>query len=836
MKTSSTLFFEELNTNQLAAVENPIDTCTKIVAGAGTGKTKIISKRFVKLVFDLKNKDVFDPISKLLVITFTDKAAKEMKDRILRELSSCGVGCDVNNLWISTFHGFCSRILRRHSIEVGLSPSFKLGDVDTLGQKYDYLVRKIREGEYFTIRDYDRICENLGLENDILSIDNLTSLLEIDDLDIIFDNIFEIIKKIKSLGLTPLEYYKKTSESSLIYKSILEKLPFGFSSKEDYICEWSEFLNDYIDDFCKSPDDAVSAIMSNSSILKKNRSQKADKWTCNELYGIAINKTYSLSLYLIKVSTLIYALYQNELEQDDLVDFDDLINKTVAVFKNNSSVLEYYRNYFEHIIIDEFQDTNGSQLELVKLLLRDESPNLTYVGDRKQSIYGFRYAQMENLDVLQKFVCEKYNKDYKEIKLDINYRSTPEVLDAVNYVTTNFLQLNETLEAYKSGSSIKVKNTILSGFNGAYELNEMQADYIASEIIRLKKDEGVSYKDFAILVKSHAQADFLDSRLSKFGIPCIKRVNTDFFESDVIRTVLSMFRLVRNSYDEIALIKILSIYLSDYDLFYLKKTVDKAILGINKNFDELKKKNFCEKIVFLKEHNIFNSLNLPNYIEDIVDKIFSICKYVDKNRENMSVLQIFYRFVNEIKPYSSDSSTLSYKSEINLKILERIISDFIQNEQVVSIDKFLSYIEKIKMDRNFELPLVADMDVDAVQLLTVYASKGLEFPYVFVCAIRSYVLKNEGKIVLDLQYGSKPGFGIVITKLSGLDTPQYAVYKELWKKIREKNEELRLFYVALSRAEKYLNILSFDNVSSLKAAEYTYDVHSSVEKESISSE
>ena len=87
-----------------------------------------------------------------------------------------------------------------------------------------------------------------------------------------------------------------------------------------------------------------------------------------------------------------------------------------------------------------------------------------------------------------------------------------------------------------------------------------------------------------------------------------------------------------------------------------------------------------------------------------------------------------------------------------------------------------------------------------------------------------------------MQYGSKPGFGIVITKLSGLDTPQYAVYKELWKKIREKNEELRLFYVALSRAEKYLNILSFENISSLKAAEYTYDVHSSVEKESISCE
>ena len=120
MLNSRTLFFDELNNNQRAAVENSIDTCTKIVAGAGTGKTKIISKRFVKLVFDLISRGVENPASKLLVITFTEKAAGEMKERILKELRTSDAGCDIDNLWISTFHGFCSRILRRHSIEVGL--------------------------------------------------------------------------------------------------------------------------------------------------------------------------------------------------------------------------------------------------------------------------------------------------------------------------------------------------------------------------------------------------------------------------------------------------------------------------------------------------------------------------------------------------------------------------------------------------------------------------------------------------------------------------------------------------------------------------------------------
>ena len=833
MLNSRTLFFDELNNNQRAAVENSIDTCTKIVAGAGTGKTKIISKRFVKLVFDLISRGVENPASKLLVITFTEKAAGEMKERILKELRTSDAGCDIDNLWISTFHGFCSRILRRHSIEVGLSPSFKLADEDTLAKKYDYLIRKIKEGEVSTIEGFDKISGTLGIGEDVLCVDKLTSLSEIDDIDDIFENIFSVIKKVKALGLSPYDFYKRTSSATVEYKRTLDKIPFGFSSKEEYITEWERVLRDYIDDFCQNPDDAVADIMSNSCVLKKNRSPKPEKWTRSETFEEAINKSNDLSLYLIKVSAIIYALYQNELEKADLADFDDLINKTVEVFKNNSSVLEYYKNYFEHIIIDEFQDTNGSQLELIKLLLKDESPNLTYVGDRKQSIYGFRYAQMENLDVLQQFVCEKYHKNYPEIKLDINYRSTPEVLGAVNYVTTDFLHLNECLEAYKSSCDIKVKNTILTGCQGAYDLNERQADYIASEILRLKREKSVSFKNFAILVKSHAQAEFLDSKLSKYGIPSVKRVNTDFFESDVVRTVLAMFRLAKNSFDELALIKILSLYLSDYALFALKKTVDTAVMAEVSDFEELKRKNFCEKIIFLKENNKFDSIEVENYIKNLVSKIFSVCSYINKHQTDMSLLQIFYRFVNEIKPYVADNTVSEYKSEMNLKILERVISDFMKSEYSVSIDKLLSYIERIKSDRNFELPSSGIAEVDAVRLLTVYASKGLEFPYVFVCAVRNYVSRSDGKVVLDLQYGNKPGFGLIITKLSGEDTPQYIVYKELWKKVREKNEELRLFYVALSRAEKYLNIIGFENCRSLKAAQYTYDVHSSVEKENI---
>ena len=153
--------------------------------------------------------------------------------------------------------------------------------------------------------------------------------------------------------------------------------------------------------------------------------------------------------------------------------------------------------------------------------------------------------------------------------------------------------------------------------------------------------------------------------------------------------------------------------------------------------------------------------------------------------------------------------------------MEKIIDDFTQNENYLSISGILDYLSKIKDDRNFELPSLNTGEINAVQILTIHASKGLEFPYVFVLSIASGS-KNPDKsnVYFDMQYGDKPGFGIIINKYKGKPNPKALVYKQLWQKPRETQEALRLFYVAVSRAKKYLDVLSFEPYASVKPADY----------------
>lgn len=833
--SEETSLLDGLNDAQKQAVSNSLSTCTKIVAGAGTGKTKIISKRFVKLVLDLMQAGIENPASKLLVITFTDKAANEMKERILKELEANRIDCSVGDLWISTFHGFCSRILKKHSIEANLSPFFKLGSEDNLKEIYDNVVKKIKYSETSSIADFENLCIALGLNKDTLSVQNLSRLSKIGDLDEIFEDIFSLIKKIKSLGLLPSEFLKKAVESTSSYCRTLEKIKVGFSSKNEYIDHWQSCLKSYCDDFCVFEDDEGNGAFKGLSkvLISKNGSRKPSAWTYVSGFPEDLAKIEKEELNFVQISALIYAIYQNELERLDIIDFDDLINKTAFVFKNNFAIADFYRNYFQHLIIDEFQDTNGAQLELIRLLLKKESPNLTFVGDRKQSIYGFRFAQMENLEVLHDYVQKKYGQKFEEIKLEINYRSTPNVLNEVNYLTLRSLKLDECLSAHKEPEDNMVKSAVLCDCKGAYDHRMREADYIAQEILRLKKTHDAQYKDFAVLLKSHAQADMIDEVLSKAEIPCIKKVNTSFFESTEIKNVIALFRLAQNSFDERSFIKILSINLCDSELYSLKKELDSLILSNNGDFDSLKKMNFCEKILFLKNHSLYEHLDVDNSIKSCLDSILEALEFISLNRARLSLLQIFYRLINTVCPYVEQDEISQMKAEQNLKIFEKILSDFMQSNGTVSLRAFTDYILKISKDRSFELPSVSSKEINAVSLLTIHASKGLEFPFVFVCSLKQGASKSSGNVSFDLQYGNKPGFGVIFNKFEGQPTLKAGVYKEIWKKPRECSEDLRLFYVALSRAQRYLNVLSFESYSNVKPAFYCCDISSGVLKENI---
>ena len=791
-----------LNDAQKQAVLNPLNSCTKIVAGAGTGKTQIISRRFTKLVLDLKNQGVENPQSKILVITFTDKAAGEMKDRIVKTLESNGIkALGTEDLWISTFHSFCMRILKKYSIEAGLSPSFKMADEKQLKEIYDRLIKRIKYGE-------------------LLNIDEVSSLNKVSDIDTLLEDIYGVIKKIKSLGVSPQEFLEKSVKSTKDFSQNLMNTPFKFETKEDYADSWARHFTPYTDDSLILNGDVFDAIAKPKLILDKNGKRKAIEYSMAQGFPENIPLIEKTELLLTKIIAQIYDLYQKELEKADIADFDDLINKTIQIFKQNELIKTYYQKYFKHIIVDEFQDTNGAQLELIELLLAPEHADLTYVGDRKQSIYGFRYAQMENLEVLHQNVEKKYSKHFVPINLSINYRSTPEVLNAVNFVTQNELKLqNENLSANPNttfpDTKKDVKVTVIDGFENAHELQIAQANYIAQEIESLITRDNAEFKDFAVLVKSHSQADIIERELKKKNIPSIKKVNTCFFEESVVKNVLSALRLIKNTEDEQALIRLLKVNNSDAAIYAMKREFDKNLKEIIEP-DELKRLNFAQKFLLLKEGGKVEN--------PMLDAIYETINYLRKNKNSLTLLQIFEIIKDKLPLYCLNTQTAQTESisiSSNLSILEKIIDDFEQNENYISVNRLIDYLEQIKDDRNFELPSINTGEVNAVQILTIHASKGLEYHYVFVLSIANMSrTPDKSGIIFDMQYGNKPGFGIIANKFNGKDTPKALIYKQLWKKPREENEALRLFYVAVSRAKKYLNVLSFEPYASVKPVEY----------------
>lgn len=812
-----------LNDAQKKAVSNPIETCTKIVAGAGTGKTKIISKRFLKLVLDLIEREEKDPESKILVITFTDKAANEMKSRIVQELEDFGLNISgFSDLWISTFHGFCIKILKKYAIEAGLSPSFKMAEEKQLKEIYDNLIKCIKYDEVHTIENISKTFENMGLDKDLLSLKNLSKMTSVNDFDSFFEDIYETIKKIKSLGVSPKEFLQKTLQATTNFSQTVKTTPFKYEAKEDYALAWAKHYSAYTDDYCLADENIFDAIAKEKTILDKNGKRKAIEYGMAQGFPENIVPIEKMELLVTKIIAIIFELYQKELEKKDIVDFDDLINKTIQIFKENEQIRSYYQNYFKQIIVDEFQDTNGAQLELIELLLNPQHANLTFVGDRKQSIYGFRYAQMENLEVLYKNVEKRYSQKYEPINLSINYRSTPEVLHAVNYVTENELKLEgENLWANPNitypDTSEDIKVTVINEFENAYEQKIKEAEYIAKEIDNLIKRDQAKFKDFAVLVKSHAQADLIERELKKKNIPSVKKVNTGFFSEPVIKNAIATLRLVQNSEDEQAFFRILKTKFSDAEIFSFKKFLDKTLLE-NMEFDELKRYNLAQKFILCQNQNTSTSSKIENY----ASSVFETITYLRKNKHNMPIMQIFEMLKSKIQILPNKQKDFdAEQAQNNLKIFEKIIDDYTQNENYLSINNLIDYIEKIANDRNFELPSIVMDDVNAVQLLTIHASKGLEFPYTFILSISSSAkMADKSSIIFDMQYGDKPGFGIILKKFNGKPNPKVAIYKNYWQKPREENEAKRLFYVAVSRAKKYLNTLSFEAYSTTKPVDY----------------
>ena len=606
--------FEQLNDMQKKAVlqtEGPV----LILAGAGSGKTGALTVRIAHLL-----ETGVKPWN-ILAITFTNKAAREMRERVEKL-----VGDGARDMWISTFHSTCVRILRR--------------------------------------------------EIHHLDYDNQFSIYDGDDQEKIMREAF------KRLNMS-------TTDKTFSVKGAMSVI----SSLKEEMTSWEEY------------------------------SQKVDK---NDLKAVRIAR--------------VYQTYQRMLKENNALDFDDLIYKTVLLFRQYPEVLERYQDRFQYIMVDEYQDTNTSQYELVAMLA-NKYKNLCVVGDDDQSIYGWRGANIRNI-----LDFEKDFPDTTVIKLEQNYRSTKKILEAANAVIhNNQTRKDKTLWTENDAGSI------LHIYKADNEYDECR--FVAEKIMELEK-AGRKRNEMAVLYRTNAQSRAVEDQMVKKGIPYRLFGGVRFYERKEIRDILSYLKVMANPADTIALRRIINVPKRGIGETSLDKLAAFAeeqnipLYGALSRLDEItslktraaKFKDFYE----LFEHLKVDAADLS--VAELIDAIVKRTGYLqllmeEGTDEALSRIQNIDEFVNKAAEYQ-------------------------KNNPEGNLEGFLE-----------EVALVADIDnyeegEEAVALMTLHSAKGLEFPYVFI---------------IGMEEGMFPGFRAVM----------YGSEKDI-------EEERRLCYVGITRAKEEL--------------------------------
>lgn len=568
---------DTLNPAQREAVEKT-EGPVLILAGAGSGKTRVLTTRIGHLIED---KGV-QPAN-ILAITFTNKAANEMRERVEETLDS-----DASDMWISTFHSCCVRILRKDINRIGYNRSFVI---------------------------YDS-ADQVTLVKDCLKELNLN------------DKIFE---------------------PKMIINTI--------SGAKDKLYDPKQFKAMHMND--------------------------------NKMSKIAD----------------VYALYQDRLKRNSALDFDDLIFKTVELLKSDKEVLDYYRNRFKYIMVDEYQDTSKAQYELIKILARDHQ-NICVVGDDDQSIYGWRGADIRNI--------LEFEKDYDDVhvvKLEQNYRSTQIILDAANTVISNNIERKrkKLWSEKKDGELIKIQVA-------QDEIEE--SDFVADMIAKISREQNRSYKDFAVLYRANAQSRSVEDALNRSQIPYNIYGGTKFYERKEIKDLIAYLRVIQNPQDDISIKRIINVPRRGIGLRTIEKIEDRA---------NLKQESIYSVLIDI-ETNSDISTKARNNISEFVDNVigtlrtmrdvYPVSKLIEKVIESID----YYGYIDEL--YKGNKEEAEERKD-NVKEFISVAMEFEQISEEKDLETFLTGVALTSESSE-------EGEIDKVSLMTIHTSKGLEFPVVFI--------------------------------------------------------------------------------------------------------
>ena len=611
--------YDTLNPPQREAVaqtEGPV----LILAGAGSGKTRVLTHRIAYLM-DEKGVNPWN----ILAITFTNKAAQEMRERVDKL-----VGFGSESIWVSTFHSACVRILRRHIDNLGYDTNFTIYDTDD---------------QKSLMKD---VCRKMNIDTKI---------------------------------------YKE--------RTLLAQISHA---KDELL----------------TPDDMEMKAAGD---------------------------------YNMKKVASVYREYQAALRKNNALDFDDLIVKTVELFEKCGAVLEYYQERFKYIMVDEYQDTNTAQFKFISLLAQ-RYQNLCVVGDDDQSIYKFRGANIGNI-----LGFEHVFPDARVIRLEQNYRSTRNILNAANQVIANNTERKaKTLwTENEEGSKVHFRQ-----FLNAYE----EAEYVAGEIGKLKRNGLGNYRDCAILYRTNAQSRIFEEKFIAANIPYKLVGGVNFYARKEIKDLLCYLKTINNARDDLAVQRIINVP---------KRGIGATTLGRVQDYADNMGISLYEALRVAEEvPSIGRSLSK-------IDGFVTFIQMLKSKADVMTVEEILQEVIDSTGYVAELEAEDTEESRARIENIDELISKTVayqeameEQNQSATLSGFLE-----------EVALVADIDTvdpdqDYVLLMTLHSAKGLEFPKVFMVGMEDGIFPSH----MTISYGDDG----------------------------EMEEERRLCYVGITRAMKDLTL------------------------------
>ncbi|MCS6267728.1 MAG: UvrD-helicase domain-containing protein [Vampirovibrio sp.] len=860
-----------LNSQQKIACMAPKTQAIQVLAGAGTGKTMLITARTLKLLDDLLKANIPAPENRLLVLTFTEKAAGEMKHRIQTHLAKAGYRGTLPDTAIATFHSFCNTLLQRHSTELAHLPTeISLADSPQQQAEFDKLIQRIQQGLTQNIRSTLEVYhlhpivggsfEGTPIGIDCLSPKSLESL-PISRLDAYLESFPALIKRIKAYGLQPDEFRAMARKQTIAFTETLKTLPMmqggvPIETVDTLLTQWAKHLKSHASAFW------FQQLQGYSEDYKVIKDQFGETlWRkLKDLYYVVAGKeaTYGnklktvmpfdpafldeicqLELQVIDHISAFYALYQQALRRKGLLDFDDLINESIVLLRGNEPLRRRYQQWFEAILVDEFQDTNGSQLALLRLLMRKQPeydhPNLMVVGDPKQSIYGFRFAQKENLNLIFEGIPEE---QVLRLTLVNNYRSVPAVIACSNQVAQNLAETAEERQAEVPLVAIqKPKHTdeeaaihwvTLGKVVGAFKNGEVKReslgasqnsaeDAIALEVLRQVTQQGRKLVDCCVLVRSKLEGKRVATALQLLGIPYLLGADSLFFSQPEVQFTLAVLRLLHNATDTLAWTQLLQGVLSAKGLAQLLKLVrvaSKPNEPFAKHFSPDLQTQLALQPTTVRALVVLAHFPVPDVSTAEADLLKQVAQFLldaTASLHQEDAINVVIKSTQTLLEAfnTQQSNTQKRQGAIVLKQcfywLETLWQPLPAKAKQLTV--LWKLIKKAQEDPQFKLPTLAQgLDgLQAVRIMTIHSAKGLEFPLVFVYWVRGSRGKVESeRLLFDPQFSGFGGFGLMMKDFTQHPVVKPDFYRTIWHKHRESFEEQRLFYVALTRAKEQL--------------------------------